>query len=170
MSRGGGQAPSQDRVIVGTPTSRRALLTRRGARDPLYVLPQLGDWCSEASGAIAHLRVGLSSACTPPTRPATACQGPPGAAPPRSGTCSLTHTHMHVPTRLRGCTRPHRLTPTRWLGGGMTPLLGDVHRTPLGVEADVVPPSQGGAVWLEGAGWLLICTWDPENHGLERQA
>ena len=52
----------------------------------------------------------------------------------------------------------------------MTPLLGDVRHIPLGVEADVVPPSQGGALWMEGAGWLLICTWDSENRGREWQA
>lgn len=71
-------------------------------------------------------------------------------------------------TRVQVC--PHRLTPTRWLGGGMTPLVGDIRCTPLRVEAAVVPLLQGGAVWLEGAGWPLSCTWGPESHRRERQA
>lgn len=165
-----------ERPSVSSATTRGLVLRgQQGCRSP----EDRSELCPHAPKQARHGLPGPTEG-HPQTTPATSCQDPPGDAPkPRQppparahrGTPhhvqGLAHQHTHTCTfpRTRSQAHTHSLA-----GRGMTPLLGDVHRTPLGVKADVVPPSQGGALWLDGAGWLLICMLDPENHGGERRA
>ena len=81
-------------------------------------------------GAIAHLRIGLSSARTPQNRPATACQGPlrdtpkPCQPPPARAHRGMPHhiqgpARQHTPTCTFPCTRAgvHSLTDSHPLVG-----------------------------------------------------
>ena len=86
-----------------------------------------GDWCSEASRAIAP-RVDEPGLCLQAPK-----QGQPSPARPHLGTpchvqgpTSPTHTrssrwHAHAGTRTHGCARPHTQLAGWGVGGGAAP-------------------------------------------------
>lgn len=139
-----------ERPSVSSATTRGLVLRgQQGCRSP----EDRSELCPHAPKQARHGLPGPTEG-HPQTTPATSCQDPPGDAPkPRQppparahrGTPhhvqGLAHQHTHTCTfpRTRSQAHTHSLA-----GRGMTPLLGDVHRTPLGVKADVVPPSEGG--------------------------